>query len=866
MRTATSAATAAALAVVVAGLSWAATTTTTTASVPVALLLAASFAAAPTCAAAAFSVPPPREESGIFQQQEQRRRRRRQRPRAAAFTTTANKAAANDHDGNAMNVVNVVLFGPGDLRLDDHLGFANAVANNKGGILPLCILNDSMLQSLPGAVAHTVDTAKLLAEALSDLDASLRKEFGGKDEGPALHMQLSPSAISLKESLIAIKKQLPVDVRRLRVHVCDLGDADNQMGYGSFSQLMSDVIDDDNDDIEIVTWSNNLRPTPWRSVETLPEDFPSYERAYATTNVPPLEPVSVDNGSMRIDSDSFISLERLQSIPSEDLLVEKFVSVLNLDMERCIDERNTGLYGTHYGGLDPASVGGTAVLKTLNAYVVGCEEDDKRWFVHPMYIDRRCKRNGRSLEHAAMAWQLRGTGMSPVGNAENWMAGESMVRYLTIPLLLGTVSPRRVWHMSRLDAIFFPSPLKRLVEGREWHRLLAARNIRTDLGYQTTEAGSNTPGETKYGYWRYHGFLCRYAQTDFPGRSTVSGKKDGIVLVHGFGASGSQFNKAIQEMSTCVDPNVCQQGFAPDLIGFGQSEKPAVSYTGYMWDAMVMDFCKEEIIPKHDWKSFVVGGNSIGGFTSMSLAASDTAAIGSREVSSSGAPGTGLCSGLVLMNSAGPVKTRDEIDAERTGAKKLQLESVAQVTALNALPACKPPPRPVGRAFGNVLLSYLRPRIQSICKNLYPTNPDAVNLELCNSIERDSLDPGAINVMMAGAKLPVPRTANELLNSDFGAAPTASSVSSDLIPESTFTGPVLIAQGVLDPLNDATDRMNRFGALRDGITTDPLQAGHCPHDELPAEMARSISAWMLNTRSQRQAITKSSPAASAFVR
>ena len=104
--------------------------------------------------------------------------------------------------------------------------------------------------------------------------------------------------------------------------------------------------------------------------------------------------------------------------------------------------------------------------------------------------------------------------------------------------------------------------------------------------------------------------------------------------------------------------------------------------------------------------------------------------------------------------------------------------------------------------------------------------------------------------MVSGAKLPVPRTANELLQADFGGPPPTSN-SVDLIPESTYGGCVLISQGVLDPLNDALDRMNRFGALRKGITTDPLQAGHCPHDELPKEMARSISTWMTNTRRER---------------
>ena len=154
-----------------------------------------------------------------------------------------------------------------------------------------------------------------------------------------------------------------------------------------------------------------------------------------------------------------------------------------------------------------------------------------------------------------MAWQLRGEGTSPAGNAENWLPGESMVRALPAPLLLGTISPRRIWHTASNSAaaqgwFFSVSPLQRLVEGREWHRLLAARNLRTDPAYQGK-------GDTVYGYWRYHGFLCRYAKTDFSKEQATSSPtktKEGVLLVHGFGASGAQWNKAMQELSLQATP------------------------------------------------------------------------------------------------------------------------------------------------------------------------------------------------------------------------------------------------------------------------------------------------------------------------
>ena len=147
------------------------------------------------------------------------------------------------------------------------------------------------------------------------------------------------------------------------------------------------------------------------------------------------------------------------------------------------------------------------------------------------------------------------------------------------------------------------------------------------------------------------------------------------------------------------------------------------------------------------------------------------------------------------------------------------------------------------------MLAYLRPRIQSICKNLYPTNPDAVDELLTGNILRDSLDPGAINVMISGSKLPPPRTANELLGADFGSARSHSKEDSSIIPaaEGMWEGRTLVAQGELDPLNDAKTRAKLLGELREGITVRPINAGHCPHDELDEDVSSAIAQWALET-------------------
>jgi pimeloyl-ACP methyl ester carboxylesterase len=788
-------------------------------------------------------------------------------------------AAANgntDESSSSSSVdVDVVLFGVGDLRTNDHHGLYKALSSNSAGstagtnsgnsiILPVLLMSDDQLSSLPNAVAHTADTAALLAAAVQDLEQRLWQDYG-----LPLHVQLTgETSISQALTTLIAEYTSTSDIdtsasdsdtdtsdsgtRNIRVHVSDLGDADNAMGYGSLGALQKtsatdqitatesvDVPDQpvllfggaaaNNMNMKVHTWNSHLRAEPWTVGHRLPDKYTEYEAVYALYNKPPLPPLVMPVG--KVDERRVVKKKKLKlssSSSNSDVILltaqtiqDRIVKVLELDHARCEAEKNTGLFSTHWGGLDPASVGSLAVEATLRVFVEECGEQDIVWSQHEAYVTGKSRRNERSLEHATMRWQLAGEGKYATGHTtENWLAGESMTRYLAAPLLLGTISPAAVWYSSNFDTYraFFVSPLQSMVEGQEWHRLLAARNMQSDPAY-------SGQGATTYRYWRWHGYLCRYAVTNLSETVPATdidtdNHQEGIVLIHGFGASGTQWNKAMQELAK-ISPTA-SQGLAPDLIGFGQSEKPALSYTSYLWDSYSMDFCKEIAIGAHKWDSFSIGGNSIGGFTSISVAACDTAEIDSRTVSSSGAPGTGKCTGLVLMNSAGPLQSREEIEALQAKDPALQPQSVAQNTAMNTLPVCKPLARPLARVFGNGLLGVLRPRIQSICKNLYPTNPSAVDEVLCEGILRDSLDLGAINVMISGGKLPPPRTVNELLAADFGGVVSREGS----ITESTFDGPVLIPMGVLDPLNDAKDRAIRFGSLRKGISVDEFQAGH----------------------------------------
>jgi pimeloyl-ACP methyl ester carboxylesterase len=703
--------------------------------------------------------------------------------------------------------VDVVVFGVGDLRTDDHGGLVQALSNNGGNnnnnnnVLPIVVL-ESFSNNIPGSTAHPLDTATLLHHALLDLHESLETNY-----------QLQLQVVSSYDD---VKKM----AANPRIHVCDLGPADNAMGYGAYSYFH-------NRDVQVHAWTCRLREEPWQTPQHVSDDHPTYASQHAQNEPqpplprPPPKQDTTPNGTTK--SSSSFSSSSSSSLPSP----QELVNLISQSTTNNKEQRNTGLYGTHWGGLDPSTVGELKVLELVQKYVKECNENDKAW-LQQQHVSPPL-RNPSSLEHAAMEW-----------GSEHWIKGEPMTRFLAAPLFLGTISPRRLWHLAREDKnnnYYFweetTSVLRTLVESKEWHALLAARNIHTDPQYSTTtttttrSSSSSNDGELQYKYWRWHGFLCRYAQYGSPQ------KKEGMLLIHGFGASGSQWTGTMEHLG---DEHFI---LAPDLIGFGHSEKPPLTYTQYLWESYTASFHKEVA---HHWESFIVGGNSIGGYTSMGVAADDAVPADESHVSASGSAGSGKCAGVILMNSAGQIKSRREVLVEGGdgggGVTTTTTTTIAQITSGDALPRCSPPlPRSAARAFGHGLLWYLRPRIQDICKNLYPTNPSAVNENLVRSILRDSLDPGAINVMISGSKLPPPRTANELLGADYGSASTNPK-------EGRWMGPVLVAQGMLDPLNDAKTRATMLGDLREGITVTPIDAGHCPHDELPKDVANAIDAWM----------------------
>ena len=606
-------------------------------------------------------------------------------------------------DKTTENSVDIVLFGIGDLRTTDNEGLATALSK-PGKVLPLIILDtEDTLPNTPMARTHTLDTAALLSAGIRSLQNKL------SELNMNLHVKSGKNGVNslMQDVLKEIRMEVP-NVEHVTIHACDLGEVDNNLGYNPLSYL-----DNQEAEFEVTlrSWNCHLNQDAWEDVandsKTFPSTFVDFEKKY----IPDRQEDGQWESSNAIISADYearnLKIESLTGIPSLDEINDLLCIALEYDLndddvkQKLEQDRNTGLYATHWGGLDMTDTfNEDSVLRATDVFLGqgGIEEEGDEALVEELKwwskgTESKLVRNELSLEHAAMNWMITGdsSGANNVKTA-NLIEGELLTRYLAAPLLFGLVSPRYMWNKANEAAkaketdffeIIVPSLLKSrktievmqtIVESREWHKLFAYKNI--------LETDDKREGDLDIGYWRWHGFLCRYVISNINKSNGAGTDKEGITLIHGFGASGSQWNKAIEELQKDFTGDQEVEALAPDLIGFGQSEKPSLTYTQYLWESYSSGFIKDIALGRQAWNSYTIGGNSIGGYTAMSSAADDTVVNTINNevnyVTASGANGSTKCKGLVLMNSAGKVFKKEEIEGmatDPTGA------TVAEATA-----------------------------------------------------------------------------------------------------------------------------------------------------------------------------------------
>ncbi|MCO5548436.1 hypothetical protein L7F22_001892 [Adiantum nelumboides] len=230
--------------------------------------------------------------------------------------------------------------------------------------------------------------------------------------------------------------------------------------------------------------------------------------------------------------------------------------------------------------------------------------------------------------------------------------------------------------------------------------------------------------------------------------------------------------------------NLAEDGsrvWALTLLGFGRSEKPDLAYTELLWAELLRDFIVEVV-----GEPAILAGNSIGGYM-----VSMVAGLWPQIVKS-----------LILLNTAGAIVP----------------DNLSRIYA-------KPSARTgVTWAGSQLSLTYLRSAVSQLLKKYYSVNPSRVDEWLISEILRASHDPGAAIVLESFYCLKNPFPINWFLDH--------------------YRGKVFVIQGSKDPLSNSTQRKQLFESYCSFAEVQLVNAGHCPHDEIPDEVNKLIMNWL----------------------
>ncbi|KAL7538957.1 hypothetical protein ACHAXR_012494 [Thalassiosira sp. AJA248-18] len=337
--------------------------------------------------------------------------------------------------------------------------------------------------------------------------------------------------------------------------------------------------------------------------------------------------------------------------------------------------------------------------------------------------------------------------------------------------------------------------LSDVIEWREWFRLLADRSLTLQEEQGTSSSGvlPTSGGEKVQGgdpreagtvnYWRWKGqHLVRYLTWPAGKDYDNEGNVPALLLVHGFAASAEQWERLVYSLRKEYG-NLTPPIFAVDLLGFGHSEKPGLSYTQYLWEAQLVDFAVEvmEAVP------LVMVGNSIGGGISAGAAAS---------------LGKDICKGLVLSLKGNPNEAP---------------YTPVPVVGKNALDL-----------FGKGIIQLIYPQIEKRLSLIYANQLENADQAAIYAIQQSANHPGSANVIGSGQKLAPNRPLNEVL------------------VEVAVLVVMGLNDQVSSP-QVAQSRVELFSKLHPAVVVDAVaDAGHCPHDEKPDLVAGSIVKWLDN--------------------
>ncbi|AFY74643.1 putative hydrolase or acyltransferase of alpha/beta superfamily [Synechococcus sp. PCC 7502] len=267
---------------------------------------------------------------------------------------------------------------------------------------------------------------------------------------------------------------------------------------------------------------------------------------------------------------------------------------------------------------------------------------------------------------------------------------------------------------------------------------------------------------------------------------SVSGKGIPLVLVHGFGASIGHWRKNIP-----VWAEAGYRVYAIDLLGFGESDKPAIAYSLELWQELLRDFWLA-----HIQTPGVFIGNSIGALLSLMMAANHSEMV----------------KGAVLLNVAGGLNHRPHELNPVLGL------IMAGFTKLVGSPIT-----------GKFIFNQVRQkhRIRNTLTQVY-CDRTAITEELVDLLYLPSCDQGAQAVFAS------------ILTAPAGPKPE------ELLPR--VNCPVLVLWGEADPWTPIKGaKIFQAMASQKDIQVIPIaNTGHCPHDENPNAVNPLVLNWLGN--------------------
>lgn len=291
-------------------------------------------------------------------------------------------------------------------------------------------------------------------------------------------------------------------------------------------------------------------------------------------------------------------------------------------------------------------------------------------------------------------------------------------------------------------------------------------------------------------YWQWRGQSIYYVKA---GNSQA--QHPPLLLIHGFGASTDHWRKNIAELKNHF------QVWAIDLLGFGRSAKPDWTYSAQVWREQLRDFIAQVV-----GRPVVLAGNSLGGYAALCVAAKHPEWV----------------KGVALLNSAGPFSDNTETTMP-TNNNFLEKSLRDLIRSILLQPWAS-----------FLLFQYVRQRwmIRRTLKQVY-LDHSAVTDQLVEDLYRPSCDRGAAKVFASVFKTPQGEPLDLLLGQ--------------------LQCPLLLLWGEGDPWMKARERSAKFRQYFPNATEYFLQAGHCPHDEVPQQVNACLRSWVLSLAGENTA-------------